>query len=561
MASATKAVPKAVHQSLCDGLFASGIRVAFGLMGEDTANLISDFDRVGLQYYAAFHENVAVSMAGGYAWASDDVGVAVISRGPGITNAMSALAAAGRAGRRLLVITGEAAMGSGRSIDNKARVPQAVLASAAGLEYHTATNPAETLDALRAATASAAAGRPALLAIPIDLLDQPMPSGAVHHEWSAPALSASSDRGLGPSDADVEAVLELLAGSRRPLILAGRGAARSGARDQLIALAERVGGLLGTSLMARDLFVGEPLDFGLVGGCASALGRSLLADIDCVLAFGASLNVFTTAVGSLFQGIPVVQFDIDPTSAERSFVTTERSVTADARAAAEALLGALGTGGGEEHPLHDPLVLEQLADLQRLDGSDDSTSAAIDPRVLIANLDGLLAKDRAVVSDGGHMCGFPMMHMHVPDPDRYLLTPIGIAAIGLGLGAALGVALAHPERQTTFFVGDGSLAMTLGDLATVARYPLPLVIVVLNDQSYAAERHFLDLHLKQHDRSLHPDIDFSAVAEALGIESATVRTVDNLRSQAARLAEIREQPLLLDCKITPTRSNWIEEIA
>jgi acetolactate synthase I/II/III large subunit len=562
MASVTEALPTTVNQAVGDALFGSGIHAAFGLMGEDTANFITDFDRIGLQYYAAFHENVAVTMASAYAWATGGVGVVVISRGPGMTNAMSALAASVAEHRRLLVITGEAALGARRGVDSKARVPQAAVAAAAGLEYYTASSPAEVLDALRTAIASASDGRPAVLAIPIDLLDQPMPSDAGVAPSPAPPSPASSpDRGPAPKTSDIDAVLELLARSRRPLVLAGRGAVRAGAREQLVALAQRTGAWLGTSLMAKDLFAGNPYDFGLVGGCTSQRGRSLLADIDCVLVFGASLNVFTTAAGNLFPEVPVVQVDIDPSSAQRSFLPVARSVPADAKLAAEALLETLGPDRGEEHPLHDPAVLGQLDGLQDFVGTDDSTATAIDPRVLTGHLEEMLPKNRNVLSDGGHMNGFPMMHMHVPGPDHYLLAVMGISAIGMGLGSALGVAIGRPGEQTVLVIGDGTLAMTMGDLATVARYPLPLVIVVLNDQSYGAERHFLDLHGKPNDRSLHPDIDFAGVAGALGIESVTVRTVDDLRSQAARLADVRTEALLLDCKITPTRSEWIEEIA
>jgi acetolactate synthase-1/2/3 large subunit len=563
MASVTDVSSTTVHQAVGDALLSSGIDAAFGLMGEDTANFITDFDRIGLQYYAAFHENVAVTMASAYAWASDGIGVVVISRGPGMTNAMSALAASVAERRRLLVITGEAALGARRGVDSKARVPQAAVAAAAGLEYYTASSPAEVLDALATATASASDGRPAVLAIPIDLLDQPMPSDgrvAVSTTPNSRGITPERDRAPAPETSDIDAVVQLLTESQRPLVLAGRGAVRAGAHAQLVALAQRTGAWLGTSLMAKDLFAGNPYDFGLVGGCTSARGRSLLADIDCVLVFGASLNVFTTAAGTLFPEVPVVQVDIDPNSAQRSFLPV-RSVTADAGLTAEALLAALGPDTGEEHPLHDPASLGQLDGLEDFVGTDDSTATAIDPRVLTAQLDEMLPKNRTVLSDGGHMNGFPMMHMHVPGPDHYLLAVMGISAIGMGLGSALGVAIGRPEEDAVLVIGDGTLAMTMGDLATVARYALPLVIVVLNDQSYGAERHFLDLHGKPNDRSLHPDIDFAAVAAALGIESATVRTVDDLRAQAASLADIRVKPLLLDCKITPTRSEWIEEIA
>ena len=79
------------------------------------------------------------------------------------------------------------------------------------------------------------------------------------------------------------------------------------------------------------------------------------------------------------------------------------------------------------------------------------------------------------------MSGFPMMHTRVPDPRDYLLAVMGIGAIGMGLGSAIGASIARPGSQTVLLIGDGTAAMTLGDLVTVARYSLPMVIVVFND--------------------------------------------------------------------------------
>jgi thiamine pyrophosphate-dependent acetolactate synthase large subunit-like protein len=215
------------------------------------------------------------------------------------------------------------------------------------------------------------------------------------------------------------------------------------------------------------------------------------------------------------------------------------------------------------HPLHDDAVLTQLPTLTRFGADNDvSTSEAIDPRLLVAALDEMLPAARTVVSDGGHSVGFPMMHLRVPGPRDYLLPVMGVGAIGMGLGSAIGVSLARADRQTVFFVGDGTLAMTMGDLAPLARYGIPLIVVVLNDQAYGAERHILDLHQKPPAQAMFPDTDFAGVARALGIESATVRTIDDLRAQSPAVSTPRERPLLLDCKITPElRAAWIEEMA
>jgi thiamine pyrophosphate-dependent acetolactate synthase large subunit-like protein len=103
--------------------------------------------------------------------------------------------------------------------------------------------------------------------------------------------------------------------------------------------------------------------------------------------------------------------------------------------------------------------------------------------------------------------------------------------------------------------------MTLGDLETVARYAIPLLVIVMNDRAYGAERHFLDLTDQPHRHSQFPDIDFAGVAGSLGLEAATVWTPDELEALTPRLRAPLEQPLLLDCKIDPAlRAGWLEEL-
>src|SRR4051812_32103940 len=117
-----------VYEAIAEELAELGARTAFGLMGEDTSRLIVDLDRVGIAYHAAHHENVAVAMADGHAWASGGVGLAVISRGPGVTNAVTACANAVKGRRPLLVVSTDNADGSGPLGFDHKRISQRDLA-------------------------------------------------------------------------------------------------------------------------------------------------------------------------------------------------------------------------------------------------------------------------------------------------------------------------------------------------------------------------------------------------------------------------------------------------
>jgi acetolactate synthase-1/2/3 large subunit len=159
-----------VHEAIADELAELGSRAAFRLMGEDTARLITDFERVGIAYHAAHHENVAVAMADGYAWASGGLGLAVISRGPGLTNALTACANAVKGRRSVLVLSTDSSRDGGPLGFDAKLIDQKDMADSLGLAYSAPQTPADIVGALHEAHASVERGQPVLLAVPINVL-------------------------------------------------------------------------------------------------------------------------------------------------------------------------------------------------------------------------------------------------------------------------------------------------------------------------------------------------------------------------------------------------------
>jgi acetolactate synthase I/II/III large subunit len=212
-----------------------------------------------------------------------------------------------------------------------------------------------------------------------------------------------------------------------------------------------------------------------------------------------------------------------------------------------------------DRPLHDPQILDTLADRDVFGPYDESGEDGIDPRVLTVALDRLLPKDRTVITDGGHHLGFGASALRVPESGRARLTA-EFAAVGIGLGSACGAAIGRPELTTILFIGDGGLTMTMGDLQTVVREQQPIVIVVMNDRAYGAEVHFLDLEGLPYEYAQFEDVDFAAVARALGITAFTVRHLGDLEAHSSLLAQ-PDGPLLIDCKINPrVRAQWLVDL-
>lgn len=537
-----------VYEAIGQGMAHEGVDAVFGLMGDGNLSLIPYItDDLGMSFYGARHEGGAVAMADGYARVSGRVGVASFTQGPGLTNALTALVSAVRGRTPMVVLAG----------DTPARVrglPQDIeqppIFAALGLPTQQIT-PETVGPAVAEAFRRARAERtPIVLNLPTDMQEEPCTWAPPEADVVVPA--AWSDDDPGP---DLSAAVEALSGAERPVLIAGRGAMMAGAREDIVALADRTGALLATSLPVKSWFAGHPWEVGIAGGFASELGRRLIGEADCVVSFGASLNHFTSRGGTLFgAGATIVQVDADPSAFGRYYETSVH-VTGDAGQVARRLREALPASAGYRT---DAIAEEIAAARGGADLVDEGEPGAMDPRTLSSLIDRAVPQDRALVVDGGHFMGFPAMHMEVPDPTQFVFT-LDFGSIGLGLGAAIGAAVARPDRITVAAIGDGGLLMSLGELDTAVRYGLPILVVVYNDEAYGAEMHFLRMLGRPDEESLFAVPPLGDVARSLGADGFTVTGPDDLRELPARLERL-DGPLVLDCRITrEVRAVWLEE--
>lgn len=544
-AVAARTVP--VHRILAEDLKSLGIDTVFGLMSDDTAVFVTSLDAIGIRFCGARHENQAVVMAEGYAAATGGLGVAVIGRGPATANGLHAAVYASRTGSQVLIISGDAPVAGGNfnglGPDYKAFNAASVL-SAAGLRTFVSTSAGAARSALADAAAVAQRGTTAILLLPINVqlaelslrVDEASPV-----RLRAPQSPAAA---RAPSIATAAAVLEQ---SRRPLIIAGLGAHRARARQALEQLSERIGALLVTSLKGKDLFRGSPYNLGVIGSFSHSTGRRMIDQADCVLVFGAGLNLLTMSFGmSVPQGVPVIQVDAVRGNIGR-WSPADIAVVGDAKLVAEQLTAAVSTRTASDKPFHSEETRRMLASFDIAgDFQAAHTPRTVDPRALAVELNQLLPEKRNLVYDAGNFLGV-VPYLAVPDPGHFKMSS-DFASIGLGFGTALGFAKGRPDATTVLVIGDGGFLMTMGELETVVREDLPLVIVLMNDCAYGAELHFLKMRDLPVAQSVFPDVDFAPVAEAFGFQAATIRKLDDLRALAPVLAK-PEGPVFLDCKI------------
>jgi acetolactate synthase I/II/III large subunit len=524
-----------------------GVTCVFGLMSDDTVEFAVTLDAIGVPFIGARHENNAITMAEGYAAATGGLAIAVIGRGPATANGLHAAVYALRTGSKVLIIYGEAAVGSGAGNgvgpDYKAFDAAGVLA-AAGLPVFRPASAQAARVTLRDAVAAAQCGTTAALLLPVDIQ---------HVEMSNDEEAARSEpapaRVYPPaSDQSINIAYDLLGRSRKPLIVAGRGAHHADARKALERLCERVGGVLATTARAKEMFDGHPYNLGIVGSFSTSIARRHIEQADCVIVFGASLNCFTSSFGMSLPKVPLIQVDTVRANIGR-YLNADVAVVGDAVNVAEQLCARLGGGptDGTKTGFHSAQARAQISAFDMRDEfAPAHTARTMDPRSLGLALDGLLPSKRNLVFDAGHFLGV-VPYLKVPGPDHFKFTS-DFASIGMGFGTAMGFARARPDHTTVLVIGDGGFMMTISELETVVREDLPLVIVVMNDCAYGAELHVLRPRQLPTEKSIFPDIDFADVAACFAFETATIRSLDDLAAVAPLLAN-PQGPVLLDCKI------------
>jgi thiamine pyrophosphate-dependent acetolactate synthase large subunit-like protein len=525
----------------------------FGLMGDGNMALITYLSgQLGIPFHSARHEAGGIGMADGYSRATGKVGVCTVTQGPGLTNAITTLVSARKARTPLVLLAGDvgaAQAGWPQDIDHRA------LLEAAGIPMISASDPRTIVDDVRSAFRMARE-RSAPVAMNFPLDDQ-------KREWDAWNVDLDRPEEAAPARlaADAAAVAqagELLMHARQPLIIAGRGALRSGSGPALRRLGAHVGALLATTLPAKGLFEGDPFQIGIAGSLGTNMATALIGRADVVLAVGASLNDFTTMKRSLFrEGTIVIRADLVVSPGPNRY-GANHLLEGDATTVSEQLLAAAVTVAGPRTGFRTEEIRVQLRDFRHTDEfADRSEPDAMDPRTLVLALDELLPKERQVVTDVGHFFGFPCTYLSGTVEGRFLPV-VDFGAVGAGIGVAIGAAIARPDLTTVFFVGDGGLLMSLPDLDTAARTKSRMVIVVMNDGAYGSELHMLRKWKLSTDAAEFENPSFESIGKAFGLRSVTVRSIAELKARRDELSPT-DGPLLIDCRVTQkVLAGWLE---
>jgi acetolactate synthase I/II/III large subunit len=516
-------------------LRAEGVRHVFGIPGLHNLPIYDALLRDStITHILTRHEAGAAFMADGYARAGGAPAVVLATTGPGATNTLTPLAESYAGSVPVVVVTSDIASTLvGRDLGALHEVPNQIEC------FRPVTRWAEAVTEAAAIPGTVAGafdllrtGRPGpiVISIPNDLL-------AARVE----ATPAPGGHGRRPPChvADIEAATRLLRAARRPLVIAGGGVTAAGAEAELAAVARRLGAPVVTTVSGRGAFDERDALWQGVLPDRRAIGTALVG-ADVILAVGCKFG--HRSLEKLGLGLTphqtLIHLDLDPTVIGRVF-KAHVGLVGDARDGLAGVVAALGPGASTAE--WDRAALAAA----RTDAGPRFTPAIA---ALLDTLRRALPDETIVVNDQTGLTYWMEWRFPVRGP-RTFLYPVGSAALGYAVPAAIGAKIARPDRPVLCVAGDGGFMYSVSELATAVKYRLPIVFLVLNDERYGAIKW---LQERLYDRWGETELvnpEFPALARAFGARGERLPDVEAL-ARALAHAFAADGPTVLELRMT-----------
>lgn len=552
-AAESAAVPTAAVKTrsggelIVDALITAGVRHAFGIAGVHNLPVYDALAQSGqIASYVTRHEQGAAFMADGYARVSGRPGVALVTTGPGLTNAVTPLAGSWSDSLPVLVVgtAGELPLlGKYKGYLHEYKDQHGVMDAAAGSRLVTRTEDLERVTLEVLAGMQTGRPRPMTLEVPIDLL-----AAEVAVESAAmPALPAA----VAPDEAAVRRTAQKLREATHPLVFAGGGAARTGGAPLLLRLAELLRAPVIASISGKGAIPdSSPWSAGCTWRTSSGPTDGYpdaWRKASAGLVVGNRLTGMSTRAWRLPLPEWLAHLDIDEGEMGKSYPVAEKLV-GDSRVGLEMLLAEIERQGGTGASQWEEAEVRGARDADDAAGEQKCPEALQIVRALRKGLpeDGILSCDQAIA------CYWAVRHFPTTGPRRFLY-PAGSAALGFGLPVGIGAQVAAPGTPVCVLAGDGGFLFTGTELATAVQYQLPMAIVICNDNAYgmikaAQERRYdgrvIDTELR--------NPDFVAYGKAFGAHAERLAGPDEIEG-ALKAAWTRSGPsvYLLDIKLAP----------
>ncbi|VPV60836.1 acetolactate synthase large subunit [Streptococcus pneumoniae] len=533
--------PKTGSDLVLETLRDLGVDTIFGYPG---GAVLPFYDAIynfkGIRHILGRHEQGCLHEAEGYAKSTGKLGVAVVTSGPGATNAITGIADAMSDSVPLLVFTGQVARaGIGKDAFQEADIVGITMPIT---KYNYQVR--ETADIPRIITEAvhiATTGRPGPVVI-----DLPKDISALETDfiYSPEVNLPSYQPTLEPNDMQIKKILKQLSKAKKPVLLAGGGISYAEAATELNEFAERYQIPVVTSLLGQGtIATSHPLFLGMGGMHGSFAANIAMTEADFMISIGSRFDDRLTGNPKTFaKNAKVAHIDIDPAEIGK-IISADIPVVGDAKKALQMLLA--------EPTVHNNTEkwIEKVTKDKNRVRSYDKKERVVQPQTVIERIGELTNGDAIVVTDVGQHQMWTAQYYPYQN-ERQLVTSGGLGTMGFGIPAAIGAKIANPDKEVVLFVGDGGFQMTNQELAILNIYKVPIKVVMLNNHSLGMVRQWQESFYEgRTSESVFDTLpDFQLMAQAYGIKNYKF---DNPETLAQDLEVITEDvPMLIEVDIS-----------
>ena len=500
-------------QMVCEALIAEGVKTVFGYPGGAIMNVYDEiYKQKSFEHILTRHEQAAVHAADGYARATGEVGVAMVTSGPGFTNAVTGLATAYMDSIPLIVISGQVPL-SLIGTDAFQEIDAVGISRPCTKHNYLVDDIANLPRILKEAFFIAKSGRPGpvLIDIPKDITAE-IGDFVYPKEVNIPTYKPS----YKGNDRQIKKAAEAIIAAKKPLLYLGGGVVLSNAGDEIRKLAQLTQIPAVETLMARGV-MGDtnPLFIGMLGMHGSYASNMAMSETDLIISLGARFDDRVTGKLSEFaRYADIIHVDIDPANIGK-LVDVDYPIVGDINKVVAKLINFLQ---GEVKPDRYQAWREMLARYNELHPlSYQDSDDILKPQWVIERIGKLVGEDAIITSDvGQHQMWAAQFYPF--DRPRQWINSGGLGTMGFGFPAALGAKRGCPDKVVINITGDGSILMNIQELVTASEYKIPVINVILNNHYLGMVRQwqtfFYDKRYSETDLSHQPD--FVALAKACG---------------------------------------------
>ena len=486
----------------------------FGYPGGAVLDIYDELYKTQLRHILVRHEQGAVHAADGYARASGQVGVCLVTSGPGATNTVTGVATANMDSIPLVVFTGQV---STALIGNDAFQECDITGITRPCTKHNflVRNIEDLTETIRKAFWIARSGRPG----PV-LVDLPKNVMAAETDFNPePPKRRKMDVAYEPVPETYEEILGMIREAKRPVLMVGGGIILGGASSELAAFARKLRLPVTGTLMGLGAFPGtDPLWLGMVGMHGTYYANMAVCNTDLLIIIGARCDDrVTSKIDCFASGAKIIHIDVDESSIEKN-VAVDLALVSDAKRA----LGHMNQMIEEKHfeisTLEREDWLNRIADWKRQEPLKyEQGDKIIKPQYVIEKLYELTKGEAIITTEVGQNQMWTAQFYHFDHPHTFISSG-GLGTMGYGLPAAIGAQCALPDKLVVDIAGDGSIQMNIQEMATAVQENLPVKVVLLNNGFLGMVRQWQELFYErrysQTDMTYQPD--FVKLAEAYG---------------------------------------------